>query len=142
MVNVWDKEQVKKSARNRLSPKQKQRAKARAEANNRPYPNLVDNMWAARFVKEDITEEENKNKPLEKPFRTPGEKKKFAVYVRNDKGNVIKVRYGDPNLSIKRDNPGNRKRFRARHNCDNPGPKVKARFWSCRNWRAGAKVGI
>ncbi len=86
-----------------------------------------------------VIEAEN-NKPLGKPFRTPGERKKFAVYVRNDSGNIVKVRFGDPNLSIKRDNPKRRKSFRARHNCTNPGPRTKARYWSCRQWRASAKV--
>ena len=62
------------------------------------------------------------------------------MYVKNDKGNVVKVSFGDPNMEIKRDDPARRKSFRARHNCDNPGPKWKARYWSCRQWRAGAKV--
>ena len=79
-------------------------------------------------------DEEKANKPLGKPFRTPGERKKFAVYVRNDSGNVVKVRFGDPNLSIKRDNPARRRSFRARHNCANPGPRTKAKYWSCRMW--------
>ena len=69
-----------------------------------------------------------------------GGTKKFYVYVKNDKGNVVKVSFGDPNMEIKRDDPERRKSFRARHNCDNPGPKWKARYWSCRQWRAGAKV--
>ena len=56
------------------------------------------------------------------------------VYVKNDKGNVVKVYFGDPNLSIKRDDPNRRKNFRARHNFYNPGPKWKARYWSCRFW--------
>ena len=76
----------------------------------------------------------SEEKALGKPFRTPGENKKFAVYVRNDRGNTVKVRFGDPNLSIKRDNPVRRKSFRARHNCANPGPRTKARYWSCRMW--------
>jgi len=71
---------------------------------------------------------------LNKPFRTPDGPKKFSVYVKNDKGNVVKVTFGDPNLSIKRDNPERRKNFRARHGCDNPGPKWKAKYWSCRMW--------
>jgi hypothetical protein len=80
-------------------------------------------------------------KQLGKPFRTPGGPKKFAVHVKNPQtGNIKKVTFGDPNLSIKRDNPERRKSFRARHNCDNPGPRTKARYWSCRQWRAGAKV--
>ncbi len=84
--------------------------------------------------------EEKENKPLNKPFRTPGGPKKFAVYVKNDKGNVVKVTFGDPNMEIKRDDPERRKSFRARHNCSNPGPKWKARYWSCYQWRAGANV--
>lgn len=70
---------------------------------------------------------------LNKPFRTKGPKK-FAVYVKNDKGNVVVVRFGDPNMSIKRDDPERRKSFRARHGCDNPGPKWKAKYWSCKFW--------
>ena len=88
---------------------------------------------------EDITEEswaseKNKGKKLNKPFRTSGGPKKFSVYVKNDKGNVVKVNFGDPNMEIKRDDPNRRKNFRARHNCENPGPKWKARYWSCRMW--------
>lgn len=71
---------------------------------------------------------------LNKPFRTPKGPKKFAVYTKNEKGSVVIVRFGDPNMEIKRDNPERRKSFRARHNCDNPGPKYKARYWSCRMW--------
>jgi hypothetical protein len=82
----------------------------------------------------------NENKPLNKPFRTPKGPKKFSVYVKNEKGNVVKVNFGDPNMEIKRDDPARRKSFRARHNCDNPGPKWKARYWSCKQWRAGKKV--
>jgi hypothetical protein len=71
---------------------------------------------------------------LNKPFRTPGGPKKFAVYVKNESGNVVIVRFGDPNMKIKKNIPARRKSFRARHNCDNPGPKWKARYWSCRAW--------
>lgn len=71
---------------------------------------------------------------LNKPFRTPGGPKKFSVYVKNDKGNVVKVNFGDPNMSIKRDDPERRKSYRARHGCDNPGPKWKANYWSCKMW--------
>lgn len=74
-------------------------------------------------------------KTLNKPFRTSGGPKKFSVYVKNEKGNVVKVNFGDPNMEIKRDDPARRKSFRARHQCDsNPGPKWKARYWSCRFW--------
>jgi hypothetical protein len=68
-------------------------------------------------------------------------KKKFGVYVKNDKGNIVMVKFGDPNMSIKRDNPARRKAFRSRHSCDdNPGPKWKARYWSCRMWEAKKSV--
>jgi hypothetical protein len=78
--------------------------------------------------------DKNKGKKLNKPFRTPGGPKKFSVYVKNDKGNTIKVNFGDPNMKIKDNIPGRRKNFRARHNCETPGPKTKARYWSCRQW--------
>lgn len=71
---------------------------------------------------------------LNKPFRTPKGPKKFAVYTKNQKGTVVIVRFGDPNMKIKKNDPARRKSFRARHNCDNPGPKWKARYWSCRAW--------
>lgn len=81
---------------------------------------------------ESLTEAERKT--LNKPFRTSGGPKKFSVYVKNEKGNVVKVNFGDPKMRIKRDDPGSRRGFRARHNCDNPGPKWKAKYWSCRMW--------
>jgi hypothetical protein len=71
---------------------------------------------------------------LNKPFRTADGPKKFSVYVKNEKGNVVKVNFGDPNMKIKKYIPERRKSFRARHNCDNPGPKWKARYWSCKAW--------
>ena len=75
---------------------------------------------------------------LNDPIR--GGSKKFYVYVK-DGDKVKKVSFGDTTgLSIKRDNPARRKSFRARHNCDNPGPKTKARYWSCYQWRANAPV--
>lgn len=86
---------------------------------------------------EEIQEEaehEGKKVTLNKPFRTPDGPKKFAVYVKNDKGNVVKVTFGDPNMEIKRDSDERRSNFRARHNCDDPGPKWKARYWSCKMW--------
>jgi hypothetical protein len=71
--------------------------------------------------------------PLGKPMR--GDVKKFKVYVRDPStGNIKKVNFGDPNMKIKKSNPKRRKSFRARHNCDNPGPRTKARYWSCRKW--------
>ena len=77
---------------------------------------------------------------LNDPSRSSDGKKKFYVYVKNDKGNIIKLGFGDPNMEIKRDDPKRRASFRARMGCDNPGPKLKANYWSCYQWRAGAKV--
>jgi hypothetical protein len=70
--------------------------------------------------------------PLGKPMQ--GDVKKSKVYVKGPKGNVVKVNFGDPNMRIKKSNPKRRKSFRARHNCANPGPRWKARYWSCRAW--------
>jgi len=71
--------------------------------------------------------------PLGKPMR--GDVKKFKVFVRDPKsGNVKKVNFGDKKMKIKKSNPKRRKSFRARHNCANPGPRTKARYWSCRKW--------
>ena len=84
-----------------------------------------------------LAEKKKSKAPLNKPFRLPsGSKKKFGVYVKNDKGNIVKVTFGDPNMSIKRDNPERRKAYRSRHGCDNPGPKYKANYWSCKMWSA------
>ena len=85
-------------------------------------------------------EYQGKKVTLNDPVRSSDGNKKFHVYVKNEKGNVIKLGFGDPNMEIKRDDPERRKSFRARHNCDNPGPKYKARYWSCYQWRGGAKV--
>jgi len=88
------------------------------------------------------SEYQGKKVKLNNPIRTSeNPKKKFKVYVKNEKGKVVVVRFGDPNMGINRDDPKARKNFRARHSCDdNPGPKWKARYWSCYQWRAGAKV--
>jgi len=84
----------------------------------------------------DIDYSDAEKKTLGKPFRLPsGSNKKFGVYVKNDKGNTVMVKFGDPNMEIKRDDPARRKNFRARHQCDtNVGPKYKARYWSCKFW--------
>jgi hypothetical protein len=71
---------------------------------------------------------------LNKPFRTPGGPKKFAVYVKNKSGKVIIVRFGDPNMEIKKDNPDRRRSFRARHKCDTAKDKTTPRYWSCKMW--------
>ena len=75
---------------------------------------------------------QGKTVTLNKPMK--GDVKKSKVYVKNEKGNVVKVNFGDKNMKIKKNIPARRKSFRARHNCENPGPKTKARYWSCRAW--------
>jgi len=89
---------------------------------------------AAKFdgLKVEAAEYQGKKVELNKPMR--GDVKKYKVYVKNDKGNVVKVNFGDKNMEIKRDDPERRKSFRARHNCSNPGPKWKPRYWSCKMW--------
>lgn len=80
-------------------------------------------------------EYQGKKVTLDKPLRSDNSKKKYMVYVKNDKGNVVKVYFGDPNMEIKRDNINRRKSFRARHKCDTNKPnKWKPRYWSCKFW--------
>ena len=71
---------------------------------------------------------------LGKPFRTPNGPKKSSVYVKNKKENVVKVNFGDPNMRIKKNIPGRRKSFRARHKCATAKDRTSARYWSCRAW--------
>jgi hypothetical protein len=91
---------------------------------------LLEDIKAGKFP---LTEAEYQGRkvPLGKPMR--GDVKKFKVYVKKgDK--VVKVNFGDPNMRIKKSDPERRKSFRARHRCDTPGPRWKARYWSCRKW--------
>jgi len=76
---------------------------------------------------------QGKKVALNKP--SAGDVKKSKVFVDlNGDGKATKVNFGDPNMTIKKDNPARRRSFRARHNCETPGPKDKARYWSCRAW--------
>ena len=77
-------------------------------------------------------EYQGRNVQLGKPMA--GDVKKFKVYVKNPAGNVVKVNFGQKGVKIKKNNPDRRRSFRARHNCDEPGPRHKARYWSCRKW--------
>lgn len=89
------------------------------------------------FMKEyksDINEAEYQGRKVELGKIMQGDVKKFKVYVNNEKGNTVKVNFGQKGMVIKKDNPGARKSFRARMNCDSPGPRWKARYWSCRKW--------
>ena len=89
-------------------------------------------LWYNEDQQLDEAEYQGRSVPLGKPMQ--GDVKKFKVYVKNDKGNVVKVNFGDPDMKIRKSNPAARRSFRARHNCDNPGPRDKARYWSCRKW--------
>jgi hypothetical protein len=77
-------------------------------------------------------EYQGRSVPLGKPMK--GDVKKSKVYVKGPSGRVVKVNFGDKKMKIKKSNPARRKSFRARHNCANPGPRHKARYWSCRAW--------
>ena len=86
-----------------------------------------DPVWEAEY--------QGKKVKLNKPIRSSDGPKKFHVYVKDPKtDNVKKVNFGDPDMKIKADNPDAKRSFRARHNCDNPGPKTSARYWSCKAW--------
>jgi hypothetical protein len=89
-------------------------------------------LWYNEDEQLDEAEYQGRKVQLGKPMR--GDVKKFKVFVKNPSGNVVKVNFGDPNMRIKKSNPARRRSFRARHNCDNPGPRHKARYWSCRKW--------
>jgi hypothetical protein len=90
----------------------------------------------------DEAEYKGKKVSLGKPFRTPGEGKKFAVHVMGPNGRVIKVRFGDPNLTVKNNNPARAKSFRARHKCSEKKDRTKAGYWACRIGRYAKAVGL
>ena len=105
---------------------------------NTIYEDEYGSVEMTDFVAEDgnLNEAEYRGRKvtLNKPFLTPNGPKKRSVYVKNAKGNIVKVNFGDPNMRIKKNSPSHRKSFRARHRCENPGPKDSARYWSCRAW--------
>lgn len=93
-----------------------------------------------REYKSDINEAEYQGRTVKLGKPMQGDVKKFKVYVKNPQGNVVKVNFGQGGnakggtMKIRKSNPEARKSFRARHNCDSPGPRHKARYWSCRKW--------
>ena len=99
-----------------------------------------ENQWWIDYdMKEGVAEgdvDEAKYQGREVPLgkKMAGDVKKSKVYVRKPNGNIVKVNFGDKKMRIKKSNPARRKSFRARHNCANPGPRHKARYWSCRSW--------
>ena len=86
------------------------------------------------YLESDLNEAEYKGRKVKLGKIMRGDVKKFKVYVKNPKGNVVKVNFGQKGMKIKKSNPARRRRFRERDNCDNPGPRHKARYWSCRKW--------
>ena len=97
------------------------------------------------IVEEELLDEakhRGKNVKLNKPFRTPGGPKKFAVYVKSDKGNVKKVTFGDPNLRVRNNNKKASKSFRARHKCDQKKDRTTAGYWSCNVGRYAKQLGL
>lgn len=94
----------------------------------------IDETALAYLNTQDLNEAEYQGRkvPLGKPMA--GDVKKSKVYVKGPSGRIVKVNFGDKKMKIKKSIPSRRKSFRARHNCDNPGPRHKARYWSCRAW--------
>ena len=98
-----------------------------------PGPHPVDSISPIHGGDVDEAKYHGKEVPLGK--KMAGDVKKSKVYVRDPStGNIKKVNFGDKNMRIKKSNPKRRKSFRARHHCENPGPRTKARYWSCRSW--------
>jgi len=108
------------------------------------YDDLKEFIHFLKNMKEDINEAEYQGRKVKLGKPMQGDVKKFKVYVKNPQGNVVKVNFGhggssakksgEKTMSIRKNNPDARKAFRARHNCDSPGPRHKARYWSCRKW--------
>ena len=108
------------------------------------YDDLKEFIHFLKNMKEDINEAEYQGRKVKLGKPTRGDVKKFKVYVKNPKGNVVKVNFGhggtsakkagEKTMQIQKDIPSRKKAFRARHNCDTPGPRHKARYWSCKAW--------
>jgi hypothetical protein len=93
---------------------------------------MKENYWRVDESTLEEAEYQGRDVKLGKPMQ--GDVKKFKVYVKNPKGNVVKVNFGQKGMNIKKDNPGARKSFRARHKCDQDKPRTSAGYWSCRKW--------
>ena len=106
-----------------------------AEKAKKDALDILKKQGVAEGIELQEAEKNGRTVQLNKPFRTSDGKGKFAVYTKNDKGNVVKVNFGDTTgLTIKTGNLNRRRSFRARHNCDDPGPRHKARYWACKSW--------
>ena len=104
------------------------------------YHDIKEFVEFMKSYKADINEAEYQGRTVKLGKPMQGDVKKFKVYVKNPQGNVVKVNFGhkgkgnEKTMKIRKNNPDARKAFRARHNCDSPGPRHKARYWSCRKW--------
>jgi hypothetical protein len=105
------------------------------------YEDIYGSVQSVDYEKEFLTEAEYQGRKVQLGKVMQGDVKKSKVYVKNDKGKVVKVNFGfggtsakGKRMTIKKNDPARRKAFRARHNCENPGPRWKPRYWSCRAW--------
>ena len=104
------------------------------------YQDIKEFVEFMKEYKADVNEAEYQGRDVKLGKPMQGDVKKFKVYVKNPQGNVVKVNFGQGGnakggtMKIRKSNPEARKSFRARHNCDSPGPRHKARYWSCRKW--------
>jgi hypothetical protein len=122
----------------------KARGEKPAHKNSKEHKDAVKSGKKINAEEVELQEAEYQGRKVKLNKPTRGDVKKFKVYVKNDKGNVVKVNFGhggtsakkkgEKTMRIRKSNPEARKSFRARHNCDNPGPKWKARYWSCKKW--------
>ena len=144
---LWHNINAKKKRGEKSSPKSSKAyksAKAAGEKLNRQKNEQAYDLWAEDgsfgYTMTGIVEAEYKGRKVKLGKPMQGDVKKFKVYVKNPKGNVVKVNFGQGGgakggtMKIRKSNPEARKSFRARHNCDNPGPRHKARYWSCKKW--------
>ena len=147
---LWHNIRAKRARGEKPAPKgseaHKDAVKAAKKINAEEYVSFNENEYKAlvklsEYLKTQKIEEaeyQGRKVKLNKPMQ--GDTKKFKVYVKNPKGNVVKVNFGhkgkggEKTMRIRKSNPDARKNFRARHNCDSPGPRHKARYWSCRKW--------
>ena len=110
-------------------------AKKNADTANRAWDRFGEKEKYGEGVAEgDVDEAKYQGREVPLGKKMAGDVKKSKVYVRKPNGNIVKVNFGDKKMRIKKSNPARRKSFRARHNCANPGPRHKARYWSCRSW--------
>jgi hypothetical protein len=110
-------------------------AKKNSDTANRAWDRFGEKEKYGEGVAEgDVDEAKYQGREVPLGKKMAGDVKKSKVYVRKPNGNIVKVNFGDKKMRIKKSNPARRKSFRARHNCKNPGPRWKARYWSCRSW--------